>query len=452
MMLAAVGIWAPAGFGVDAPVNPVQTTDFWKNPSFVEDFLGSYGFLSDVEPKISAEEQKLFKDLVELIQNKPAEAITKLKAAITPESSGALDFILANLYVQEGKLAEASQEYMAAIKKFPNFRRAHKNEAIVLVQQGSFKEAIPELTKVLELGGEDANTYGLLAYCYLSLEKYISAESAYRKAILYAPDNIDWKLGLARSLMAQQKSRETIALFEELIQKDPAKTDYWLLQANAYLDLGEPMKAAENYEILRRMNKATGPSLMVLGDIYLSRDLKDLALESYLASLNKEPGQDIKRPLRAAEILTSRQAWDEARKLVDEIKKVYESKISEPDRLKALKLQAKIDLAQGENKDAAKSLQQIIDTDPLDGEAILILAGYLARTDETDKAQMLYERAAKLSEYQVNALVMHGQLLVSLGKYEKAAKLLQQAQTIKPRESVAKYLEQVQRLAKATGS
>ena len=46
-----------------------------------------------------------------------------------------------------------------------------------------------------------------MGYCYINLENYLAAEQAYRNAILQQPDTRDWKLGLARSLLAMEQYR-----------------------------------------------------------------------------------------------------------------------------------------------------------------------------------------------------------------------------------------------------
>ena len=50
---------------------------------------------------------------------------------------------------------------------------------------------------------------------------------------------------------------EAAALAEELIAKDPDRPEYWLLQGNAYVGLEQPQKAAQNFEIVARMGKAS---------------------------------------------------------------------------------------------------------------------------------------------------------------------------------------------------
>jgi len=43
-------------------------SNLFRDPAFVRDFVGSYGFLSDVEPKVSNEEQELLVKVRELFE------------------------------------------------------------------------------------------------------------------------------------------------------------------------------------------------------------------------------------------------------------------------------------------------------------------------------------------------------------------------------------------------
>jgi hypothetical protein len=54
-----------------------------------------------------------------------------------------------------------------------------------------------------------------------------------------------------------------------------------------------------------------------------------------------------------------------------------------------------------------------------------------------------------MDEFEVKAKVRHAQVLVGLTRYADALPLLRRAQEVKPREDVARYLEQVERLAKS---
>jgi tetratricopeptide (TPR) repeat protein len=97
-------------------------------------------------------------------------------------------------------------------------------------------------------------------------------------------------------------------------------------------------------------------------------------------------------------------------------------------------------------------LEEIIRLDPLDGEALMLLAQHYASTGkegDVDRAMLYYERAAGIEQFAANAKVRHAQIFVSQSRFAEAIQLLRQAQEIKPREDVARYLEQVERISKS---
>jgi tetratricopeptide (TPR) repeat protein len=196
--LAACTLNAQSGTGSIA-------SDMWNDPDFIKTFTGSYGFLAGAEPKISDEEKEALRDLIDLIKASPKVAIQQLQPQINESSSAAFDFILANLYFQDGNLPKAEEYYSNAIRKHPDFRRAYKNLGLVQVQDGNFDSAIKTISKSLELGAVDGRAYGLLGYGYLTQQRYYPAETAYRQAILMQPDITDWKVGLARCLLETQR-------------------------------------------------------------------------------------------------------------------------------------------------------------------------------------------------------------------------------------------------------
>ena len=442
---AAAALTASAG----AQLLKYPSTEYWNDPEHQKEFLASYGVNPATEPKLSTEEQVLFKNLIEQlkIEGGRAAATQMLTSAIKPDSSAALDFTLANLKAEAGDLDGAIAAYRASIKKEPNFLRAHKNLGLFLCQKGQFAEAIPSLIKAVNLGVVDSVTYGLIGLCYLNTGSLLAAESAYRQAVVFDPATGDWKLGLARSLIEQGKYTEGVAMLDEILKGKPEDANLWLAQANAYLGLNEPRKATANFEIVRRMNKASPESLLLLGDIYLNESMRELALEAYLAALEKDKNQPVSRLVRAAEILVSSNALDQAETLLTQINQNYTGKLDPKDDLLVLKLQSRIAIAKNESEKAVGILELIVDRSPLDGEALILLANHYNRIDNVERAALFYERAAKLREFEPDALVAHAQMLVSKGSYDKALPLLERAQTIKPRENVGRYLQQVRNAA-----
>jgi len=70
-----------------------------------------------------------------------------------------------------------------------------------------------------------------------------------------------------------------------------------------------------------------------------------------------------------------------------------------------------------------------------------------ARTRKA-KADNRYEMASKVTGFEAQAMVKRAQLRVRERKYDQALEFLTKAQKIRPRDSIQRYLEAVQRAAR----
>jgi tetratricopeptide (TPR) repeat protein len=419
----------------------------WNDPEFTRRMLGSYGFLSEAEPRLNAEEQKVYRDkIVPLLREDPKQAVAELQKLIKPEASAIFDFTLGNLLFQTDDLTNAVTHFEAALAKFPDFRRAQKNLGLVYLRAGNYEAAVKPLSRTVSLGGADSKTFGLLGFAQMNLQRYASAEAAYRQALLFEPENLDFRLGLVKCQIAQANYDAALVLLDELIRQFPEKDNLWALQANVFIQKEQPAKATVNFEMLRRLGKATPAQLFTLGDLYLAQEIRDLALNAYLEGVEKDAGANPAKALRAAELLVARGALPEAKQIFARLKAAT-TPLAGNDELRLLKLEAKAALAAGEGEQAAAVLEKISERNPLDGEALLLAGDHYARTGQKEKAQLRYETAAKLEGFEADALLKQAQLKVQGQKYAEAVELLRKAQKSKARDNVQRYLERVEQLA-----
>jgi len=422
----------------------------WNDPVFRKQFAQSYIASTDVEPRITLIERDQMEKVLDLISSDQMDKAARLLEKQRSDSRSAVfDFTLANIYFQDEKFERAIPLYEVAVEKYPKFRRAYRNLGLIYVRQGNFKEAVQALTQVIELGGGDSLTYGLLGFAYSSVENDLSAESAYRQAVLLDPATMDWKMGLARSFFKQARYAEAVALCASLIEGAPERPDLWLLQANAFVGLEQPLKAAENYELVDTLGASTVDSLNMLGDIYVNQELYKMAVNAYIRAMEKNPDRNAERPIRASKVLVTRGALEETKALIQRIEQMHGSHLGQVDKKDLLKLRARIAVAEGQGDEEVKVLEEIVALDPLDGEALILLGQHAGRSSQPEKAIFYYERAESLEKYEADANVRHAQLLVGQGKYTEALSRLRRAQELKPREDIQKYLDQVERVAKS---
>lgn len=460
LCVAAAGLLVVAGASARAQAGASPSIDgIWKDPEFQKRFMGDYGFRTDIEPAIKEEEKILLAEVLTYFADDNMATARQRLEEITAVSgaSAAFDFLLGRIHFQGGDYEKAAAAFEAATGKFSNFLRAQKNLGLVYMRLQETEKAIPVLAKTIELGERSSMIYGLLGYAYSGSEKYMAAETAYRQAILFDPDARNWQLGLMQALFRQGKYAEATGLCNELIATaDGVAADLWNLQANAYLGLNDPKKAAQNFEYLRTMGELKPESLNTLGDIYVNEKYFDLAAEVYAESLELKPDQSSDRPLRNAAALAQRGADEPAKVLIAAIRKAYKGQLDDDaaknkeKKSELLKLEARIAMREGDDATQAKILRDIIDLNPRDGEALIMLGRYHARREgEIDNAINYYERAAKIEEFEARAKIRHGQLLVADGDYAGAIPLLTAALQIKHRQDVADYLEQVKAAAKS---
>lgn len=422
------------------------TEQSFDNPEFRDRFVASYVAESATSPSITAQEKGLFDEVVPLIGSDPKAAIARLASAVGPDTSAAFDFILGNLYYQEGQVPLAVKSYNVATKKFPNYAQAYYNLGRAHVASGDYASALKGLGKSLEIEAGDGAMYGLIGYCYLNLDKPATALDAYRVAIMLAPESRDWKLGKLQCLIALDRPKEAIGDLYEFIKAEPANTDWWKLQANQFLLTGDKAKAAANLTIVKDLGKADGATLALLGDLLVNEGLVEPAVESYIGSMEMGGA----RPSRIIEVVNSLIYMDQianAKVLLAKLESSMGSELDQKQTLSALNVKARLAMQEDDTEGAAGFLATMVDLDPLNGGALLSLSELEKKRGDLAKAEFYAENATKLDGFAHQAFIALAQLNVGKRDYATAAKYLREAQQIDPKDYVADYLLRIEQAA-----
>ncbi len=398
------------------------------------------------EPAVSPADAQLLAAAAEIAREDPARAAAHLRSQLTAESGAMVPFAAAGYSLQAGRDAEAVGDLEEAVRRAPSFARARLNLAKVLLRLERPGEAAGHLRHLLrEQAPDPAEVWRLLAFALLAEGHAPAAEAAYCQALVWDPQDAELISGLLKSLLDQGRGRDAAPIARAQLQLHPEDPRWWSLLANSALDAGEPRQAIVFLDCSRRLGVATPDMLAALGDLYIDQGLYRAAAETYAAAAGAPPPPE--RLLRAAEALVHLQQADEAARLLEAASE-RSSELTPPQQVAADRLRARLAL-QGGRPDRARSiLAGLLSRDPLDGEALLLMAETVQAQDPA-AAREYYGRAASLKGWEVRALTGLARLETAQGRLAEALGCLQKALAFGHDARLREYYNQVLEAAQA---
>lgn len=420
------------------------------NPVLRQAFLASYGVNTAIEPDLSETDRRVLDAIQPLIEKSRADAIASLRKFVDEKSNARFDLILANLLLEQQRVDLAIPAFQRAVKKFPNFRAAHKNLALAFMQTRRYEQALEHFSRAVQLGEADGAIMGLLGQCHLALEHAPEAETAFRQAAFLQPSVLDWKRGAIGALIKQRRFAEAIGYLDALLARDPDNREFLLQQSQIHLANQENLKAAEILEVLALDGRATDEELLQLGDIYVNATLPRLAVRAYERAAEKT--DKLERLVKAAEVLASGSMLAEAGTLSALLgERFKQGEVPVDLRKRLLKVDARLAAARKADDESLRILDEITKADPLDGDAWMLLGKAHQDKGDPERAVFAYERAAAIEAFKPDANVRLAQILAAKREFEKAIQLIEEAQRLKPRDNVGRYLDQLRLIARSKG-
>jgi len=400
------------------------------------------------EPTVTRREAELLQEAARVGTTNAAAAAARLEKVDSGESSAGIDFAMGNLLFQAQVLEPAATAYRRALDKHPEFTRAMMNLARVYLLQEQPDRAIALFRRLILRGRADEDTYLLLGHALLLKDHGVSAESAFRQALLLSPQSTQARQGLARCLLLQQRYPEVLGLVSELLETDARNTELWSLRANALIALDRTAEVLRVLESARRLGRANGEMTATLGDLYLNADMPDEAVACHREA-SRRGAVPAARTLRALEALVALGRLDEADALLPSVeKRMADGGETGELRRGLLRLRAQLSRQRGKTDDAVRLCEELVREDPLDGKNLLLLGDLHTERGELEDALMAYERAAGAAGTEAEALVRQAQIAVDRERYARAVELLEASLVFENTPHVARYLEQVRRLVR----
>ncbi|MBN8731912.1 MAG: tetratricopeptide repeat protein [Acidobacteria bacterium] len=294
------------------------------------------------------------------------QAIDNLRLAMKADPSARfLADELSDLYIQGGRLKEGVTEAEAALRENPddlNARRLLGRIYMRLIgdpQQGRVNDsmlqrATEQYLKITEKDSKDTEAWLTLGRLHKISQNSVESEKAFQKALDLDPENEDALTGLALVYSDLGDARRASELLKRVSQKSPNLRTFMAL-AGSYEQMKEYGLAAETLRKALELAPENPDLKRALAQSLLYSDQYDESLKLY-TELIAEDSKDVQSWLRISQIHRERRNWEEARKAINEAKKL------EPDNLEIVFNEVGIFEAEGKMGEAVAGMKNVLES------------------------------------------------------------------------------------------
>ena len=330
---------------------------------------------------------------------------------------------------QQGRLAEAVEEYRALLKQKPDYAEAHANLGVVLARMGRYKEAIGAYETAYKLAPHLTPILLNLGIAYYRAGQFARAVEVFPRFLAKTPGSTQARRLYGMSLAALGRDEDAIRELEQTLDVDPPDAAAFyelglaclrakkpglqaalrrlasfpegapalhLLQGQAFLRDKEFELAIEELETARRANADLPRLHYTLGLAYLQLNRNDDARQAFLEEERRTP-QDYQTLYSLAFIYEAGAELPAAHRYATAALKL------DPQSIDANALLSKILMKQGREAEALPPLERAVARDPKDPVKRYTLARLyrqLGRTADANRefAEVQRLKAAQLQE------------------------------------------------------
>lgn len=318
-------------------------------------------------------------------------------------------FVVISTLANQNRVKEARDELAALRKQAPKAPEVNYLDGLLLVKEGKFVEARDRLNKTLAAAPSYLPALALAALTEFELKSYALAEQHAEKVIANGGDSLLVRkvlIGVYLQSGRLDKARQTLA---PLLKANPQSPDVQGLAGLVYLTGGDTKGAEAAFaeaarqqpddaeaqsrlglsriaagdsrggigalELAAKLDDAGGRSDIVLIAAHLRNRDADRALAAIDALEKKRPADAMSTNLRGTAYLMKN---DSARARAEFVRALEFN----PAFFAAASNLARMDIVAGKMAEAEATLRRVADVSPDNSDALLSLAGLLARTAE----------------------------------------------------------------------
>jgi tetratricopeptide (TPR) repeat protein len=313
----------------------------------------------------------------------------------------------------QGRLNEARQCYLEAIRLAPNPARAHLNHGNILLLQGDLNGALDAFSTALKYKPDYAGAYYNIGNALLGSRQFDEAATNYRRALEIQPDYAEAHCGLGVALKELGQLDSAIASFQTALKINPDLAEAHLNLGNALQAIGQFESAITSYHHALKINPHHAQTHNNLGIMLNDLDQLEDALNAFKTAIKYSPdyAEAHNNLGNALQNLEQNEGAASCYRRALQIK---------PDYAEAYSNLGVVLQKLGQLDEALVALLQALQIKPDFAEAHNNLGFVMNDLGQSENAATSYRRAIEINPDFIDAQFNLGLLLLSLGQYAEA--------------------------------
>jgi len=167
-----------------------------------------------------------------------------------------------------------------------------KQEAMQLIKQGQFEEAMNVLEAVISEQGTQIDLLDLQGMCSFRLGHYEQAAACYAQSAELDPKNATPLTNLGAVYNRMKRPAEALGVLRKAIHRDKKKVDAYYNMGIAHRQAGDSALAISAYKEAIKINPQLEQAHLNIANVYLDQKNTVMATTHYQTALTINPGLD----------------------------------------------------------------------------------------------------------------------------------------------------------------
>jgi tetratricopeptide (TPR) repeat protein len=371
---------------------------------------------------------------------------------------------LATFYVRQGRPNDAVNQYNEYLKAYPNSFEGHLNLARLYVNISQYDKGLAEAQRTIQLNPAVPEAFLLAGRARLGQKQPDDAINYFNQALNLRPDYPEALYYRGNAYFAKNKPNEASRDYAAALAKDNSNfPEAHYRMGLIYAEQGDPVKAKTEFEKSLQLQPNYAPAYFQLGQLYSRNNTTlDQAINAYTDTIKYDEGN--------ASAFYLRGLLYETKNRIAEAQADYQQALQiEPGLVNARIHLARLLFQTGKLPDALKQAQYVTAQDRSNAEAWDIVGDIYQRSGDFPHARDAYTEAIKLRANYIDALygrgaayyklrdfgpgladvnkalsldskypgllVLQGQYLTELGRYDEAAKAFENARALNDKDA-----------------